>query len=104
MAAPAAQLGPPTSDESGYGLPPSGTATDAAAQAARSQASETYHAAKAYVRAEPGRAWNKQSDGTTEIVPETIYTVVLELQSEIQCPEAPAVLNGVPLTFLVGGR
>lgn len=98
------QVGPPTSDESGDGLPPSGTATAAAAQAALSQASENYHAAKAYVRAEPGRAWNKKSDGTTEIVPETIYTVVLELRSENQCPEVPAILNGVPLTFLVGGR
>lgn len=95
------QLGPATSRESGDGLPPSGTATSAAAQTALNDASEHFDARRAYVWAEPGRAWRKKPDGTVEIVPETIYTDVLELRSEQQCPNQPMIWNGVPLTFLV---
>jgi hypothetical protein len=56
------------------------------------------------VWAEPGRAWTEQPDGTIEIVPETIFTDVLELRSKQQCPTAPVIWNGIPLTFLIAGN
>lgn len=97
------QLGPTTSDESGDGLPPSGTATAASAQSALNEAAQHYGARKAYVWAEPGRAWTRKPDNSVEIIAETIYTDVLELASMRECPAAPAYWNGVPLTFIVDG-
>ncbi len=95
------QLGPHTPDESGDGLPPSGTATATAARTVLDQASQHYNARKSYVRAEPGRAWKKKPDGSVAIVAETIFTDVIELRSTKDCPKSPAFWNGVPLTFLV---
>ncbi len=54
--------------------------------------------------AEPRPSMTEKPDGTIEVVPETIYTDVLELRSEQQCPTAPVIWNGVPLTFLVAGN
>jgi hypothetical protein len=95
------QLGPATDQESGDGLPASGTTTDDAARAALADALGDHDGADdAFVWAEPGRAWSRRPDGTVDVVPEVIRTVVVRLDSPNLCPDAPGS-SPVPLTFLV---
>lgn len=91
------QRGPASADESGDALPPEGTATEAAARAVAAEAPDQR------IWAEPGRAWIRDPDGRVRIVPETLYTVVIELDSAASCPEAPNFSNGVGITYLVAG-
>lgn len=101
------QVGPSSDDESGDGLPPSGTATrDLADRVLNDQGSELvsrYGASSANVRAENGRAWRRH-DGSIEIEDEQIATIVLLLPSADSCPSAPAFVEGIPLTFAVRDR
>jgi hypothetical protein len=93
------QRGPIFAKESGDGLPKSGTATEAAANAIVDAVRSNYHARSAHVLAEPGHVWKTDP---TKIEPETIYTVVVRLWSKLECPppSGPAYWDGVPLTFV----
>jgi hypothetical protein len=93
--------GQPATADGADGLPQSGAATAAKAEASLEAAREQYGAESASVWAEPGRAWTRAADGSISIVSETLYTDVLELPSADKCPEHPAFYNGVPLTFVV---
>lgn len=89
------QRGPAPADESGDGLPMTGSASEAAAVL------QTRGAVHERVWAEPGRAWSRRPDGSVKIVPETLYTIVVELDSAKLCPDAPGYSNGVPVIDLV---
>ncbi|MEO8697709.1 MAG: hypothetical protein ABI658_29690 [Acidimicrobiales bacterium] len=99
------QIGPRFAGETGDGLPPSGSASRAAADALLTadaqRLKEQYHAISAVVREDGGRAWRRAADGSIEIVDEEIATVVLSLASPDDCPDAPTSYNGIPLTFEV---
>ncbi len=98
------QLGPGVANESGDGLPTSGTATRAAADAAlsadRAALAARFGAVDLAVRVDEGRAW--KPSGT--IVDEGIATIVLTIAAESQCPTRPQIWNGIPLTFAVRGQ
>jgi hypothetical protein len=99
------QVGPRFEGESGDGLPPSGTATLAAAQAvletSAQRLKDQYHALSAAVREEDGRAWRRAADGSVDIVDEKIFTIVLTIASPDDCPEAPVGFGTSPLSFEV---
>lgn len=96
------QLGPRSPQESGDGLPPSGTATRTAATAVlaadRATLVDKFGAADLSVRVEAGRAWTTPGN----IVDEDLATIVLTIPSNAGCPTQPWSWNGIPLTFQVG--
>lgn len=99
------QLGPTSDQESGDGLPPSGSATrDLAERVLREQGAalvNQYGASSLSVRVEDGRAWTRRN-GSVEIVEAPIATIVITLPNEQSCPAVPAFgPDGVPLTFEV---
>ena len=90
-------------DESGDGLPESGTATrDLALRVFGDQGQtlfDEYGALSGTVRVEDGWAWRRRG-GSVEIVDEQIATIVLVLPDAGACPTTPvAGPDGVPLTF-----
>jgi hypothetical protein len=90
--------------DTGDGLPPSGTATLAAAErelrdhGAAIIAKYGATSARATVGLHGGWAW-KRVDGVVKIVPESLGTIDLVLRDQSSCPSAPAFENGIPVTF-----
>ena len=93
-------------ESSGDGLPPSGTATRAAAEALLAdhgdELIERYAASSVTVVVENGAAWVRR-DGRVAIVEEEIGVVELHLASTGACPQMPSFYDGVPLSFVVRG-
>jgi hypothetical protein len=89
---------PPPPDESGDGLPKSGTATRAAAVRGEPDAFVRYGATKSEIVEVDGRAWRRDATGAVEIVPERLTVLRLTLASSHDCPDAP-VFAGAPVVF-----
>lgn len=92
------EMPPGEDNESGDGLPPSGTATSEAAERAEDGLRRQFHAIASQIVEVDGRAWRRSADGEVEIVPEGIFTVRLTLEDPAGCPGGP-MFAGVPVTF-----
>jgi hypothetical protein len=86
---------PPLPDESGDGLPMSGTVTRRAAERI---AANRPAASRPRVVAVKGRAWTRDEDRRVLIKEEELYVVDLLVRDLNDCPRAP-VMDGVPLRF-----